>query len=163
MKVKAADLPISTLLDHAKELASKNNIILRLEAPNISKCKAYPTAKPPRVVTQPITSPWRYAVALHELGHILSKESFELSKTQGNQLLCEAEAWKWALERSKVEFSEPVKRRLGEALKSYHDKWEAKAKESRGTLQVVHPPADSVYWTIIGWAAPKATKARVLP
>jgi hypothetical protein len=150
------------MLAHVKEMASKNNILLRLEAPNLKTCKAYRNAKPPRVITRPITSQHTYAIALHELGHCLSPES----KTAGNEgktILCEAEAWAWAIKTSRVVFDNKTKTMLGRALKTYKDHWDGVAKEGRGNLVVVFPPEGHVFYEMIEWAKPKAKAVRVLP
>lgn len=162
VRKKLSDMDKTAMLAHVKELATKNNILLRLEAPNNGQCKAYRKAKPQRVVTRPITSQRTYITALHELGHCLSMDS-QKAGDEGKQLLCEAEAWAWAIKTSRVELNNPTRHDLGKALKSYNDKWEQKAKESGGNLQVVYPPEEHIYWEIIGWAAPPAKKERVLP
>lgn len=150
------------MLAHVKEMASKNNILLRLEAPNLKTCKAYRNARPPRIITRPITSQHTYAIALHELGHCLSPES-KAAGDEGKTLLCEAEAWAWAIKTARVEFDNKTKTMLGKALSSYKNLWDEKAKEGRGNLVVVYPPEGHTFFKMIEWAKPKPKAARVLP
>lgn len=159
---KKSEMTQPEMLAHVKEMATKNNILLRLEAPNLKTCKAYRNARPPRVITRPITSQHTYAIALHELGHCLSPES-KTAGDEGKTLLCEAEAWAWAIKTSRVEFDNKTKTMLGKALKTYNDKYVEMAKLGRGSLTVVFPPEGHIYHDMVKWGEPKAKAVRVLP
>lgn len=68
-----------------------------------------------RVKIRPVKSDITYAVAMHELGHILS------SGQRGTRLDKEADAWMWAKAHA-LEWTPAMQAKMRDCLKSYLDK-----------------------------------------
>lgn len=61
---------------------------------------------------RPVKSEITYAIALHEIGHILGK------RQSGTRLDKEVGAWEWALEHA-VRWTLPMSRKMRDCLQSY--------------------------------------------
>lgn len=85
-----------------------------------------------RIWIQPPTTPARYFVALHEIGHIVDPAGRGL----GRRLKFEVAAWRWALAASEVPLTPGVGRTIAEALMTYV--WAA--RRFRG-WSLIHQPA----------------------
>lgn len=79
-----------------------------------------------------------YAVALHEIGHIVGPQS-------GRRLDKEAQAWRWA-EQNALEWTEPMIRTAARCISSY-----LRASEA-GRNRMWDPPADHDARKIAQWA-----------
>ncbi|MGH2780573.1 MAG: hypothetical protein ACRDLA_03980 [Thermoleophilaceae bacterium] len=88
----------------------------------------------------PVKSQITYAVALHEIGHLVG------SGRSGTRLEKEAAAWRWALEHFIVELSGATRRRAGKYLRSYVT-W-AEQRQHRKTPPRIPPPASS-FWLLL--------------
>jgi hypothetical protein len=80
-----------------------------------------------------------YAVALHELGHILGPHQTK------ERLWKEIGAWIWAKQRAK-EWPPAAQRKLEDCLQSYID-W-AWSKQNRGR-KVYFPEPDDEFWELL--------------
>jgi hypothetical protein len=111
----------------------------------------------PGIRIPPIRSQVTYAVALHELGHLLGPGR------SGTRLEKEAAAWRWALANSLVPLSDHARRSAGRRLRSYVT-W-AELRQHRVRPPRI-PPAGSPFWTLLaelemaGTALPEAPAAR---
>jgi hypothetical protein len=94
----------------------------------------------PGIRIPPIRSQVTYAVALHELGHLLGPGR------SGTRLEKEAAAWRWALANSLVPLSDHARRSAGRRLRSYVT-W-AELRQHRMRPPRI-PPASSSFWTLL--------------
>jgi len=88
----------------------------------------------------PIKSQITYAVALHELGHLIGPGR------SGTRLEKEAAAWRWALANSIVELSDHARRSAGRRLRSYV-LWAEHRQHRRRPPRI--PPAASPFWALL--------------
>ena len=95
------------------------------------KGRAWPKAR--RVRLPEIKSAVTYAVALHELGHIIGHQS-------GLRIDREAQAWRWA-EANAIEWTETMMRKAAKCIASY-----LAACARRKNMRV--PPANHDAWKI---------------
>ena len=71
---------------------------------NPDDLKAWAMLTPRQVQVPKPTSPWRYLVGLHELGHVICPtargrdKDYEEAGKLPHTLACEAAAWGWAIE-----------------------------------------------------------------
>lgn len=65
-----------------------------------------------RVKIRPVRSEITYAIALHEIGHILGE------RQSGTRLDKEVGAWEWAIEHA-VRWTLPMSRKMKDCLRSY--------------------------------------------
>jgi hypothetical protein len=128
---------------HVERLAAENGITVGSHS---SGGRAWRRSR--IICIRPVKSACTYAIALHELGHILGPDQ---SKTR---MLKEAGAWKWAIDnRLKLSASQ---RRTWDAvqqrcLQSYHRK--AVRKHARGVVNAPTMPDPSHhFWTLAGVA-----------
>jgi hypothetical protein len=94
----------------------------------------------PGIRIPPIRSQITYAVALHEIGHLIGPGR------SGTRLEKEAAAWRWALANSMVELSDHARRSAGRRLRSYVI-W-AEHRQHR-TRPPRIPPAASPFWALL--------------
>ena len=91
---------------------------------------------------RPVLSSITYAVALHEIGHILGPEQNK------SCLYSEAGAWKWAKENALV-WTAPMEKTMKKSLGTYYDwavnKWERGVK-NRPTI----PENEHYFWKFLG-------------
>lgn len=90
-----------------------------------------------RVRIPEVKSAVTYALALHELGHVIGHQ-------RGLTIDKEAQAWRWA-EQHAIEWTTPMARKAGRCIASY-----LRACARRRHMRV--PPADHDAWTIASWA-----------
>lgn len=90
------------LQQHAIELGAANKVIIILD-PTMSVYACKSSQDPARNVTcismVPITSKYVYAIAMHELGHVIAPDGCLHAGDANNRLLklqSEQNAWKWA-------------------------------------------------------------------
>lgn len=93
---------------------------------------------------RPVKSAITYAVALHELGHVLGPWQSQ------PRLYKEAGAWKWALENA-VTWSASMQKTMVRSLTSYLN-W-----QRRRPKYVRLPEADHDFWRLIGLPRPGQT------
>lgn len=95
-----------------------------------------------RVVVPPVRGQVSYFVALHELGHLLSRDNASL-----RQLEREADAWRFALRHSLVEPTPATARSLLRSLDSYLRRAQARARRG-DRIRAVIPDPESDYWQL---------------
>jgi len=83
-----------------------------------------------------------YFVALHELGHVLSRGNASL-----RQLEREADAWRFALRHALVEPTPATARSLLRSLESYLRRAEARARRG-DRIRAAIPGPESDYWRL---------------
>ncbi|HLJ69121.1 MAG TPA: hypothetical protein VKX16_17340 [Chloroflexota bacterium] len=88
------------------------------------------------IYTPPVTTELRYAIALHEIGHIVGK-----GRGSGTRVEQEAAAWRYVLETSIVELSQSTYLRMLKWLGSYL----RKPVEGVGNWKL--PAERSEFWT----------------
>lgn len=136
---RAADLE-----RHVHALADRGNV--ELVVSTTRRPRAF-RASPSRgrralVVVRPVRGQVSYFVALHELGHVLSRGNRSL-----RQLEREADAWRFALRHSIVEPTPATARSLLRSLESYLLR--AHQRALRGDrIRAAIPGPDSVYWQV---------------
>jgi hypothetical protein len=94
---------------HITELADANSV-------EIVWKENYPgraSKKPRRIKIPPIKTATTYALALHELGHIVGRQV-------GCRIDREVQAWQWAKENA-LEWRKPMKKKAARCLQSYLD------------------------------------------
>jgi hypothetical protein len=91
----------------------------------------------------PVRGQVSYFVALHELGHVLSRGNASL-----RQLEREADAWRFALGHSLVDPTPATARSLLRSLESYLRRAEARARRG-DRIRAAIPDADSDYWRLL--------------
>lgn len=96
----------------------------------------------PHIRIPPIKSQVTYAVALHEIGHLVGPGR------SGTRLEKEAAAWRWALANSIIELSDATRRSAGRRLRSYVT-W-AELRQHRRTPPVI-PPRGSSFWSLLAY------------
>jgi len=90
-----SDFPVERAREHIEALAAKHKITV-YEIQRVWSSEAY-IERRTVYVTDP-TTPLRYMLALHEIGHIVDKVS---AKVVFNHLAaCEAAAWQWAYDNA---------------------------------------------------------------
>ena len=94
----------------------------------------------PCIRIPPVKSQVTYAIALHELGHLVGRGR------SGTRLEKEAAAWRWALANSVVELNETARRSAGRRLRSYV-RW-AETRQHRKRPPRL-PGADSSFWSLL--------------
>ena len=94
----------------------------------------------PGIRIPPVRSQITYAVALHEIGHLLGPGR------SGTRLEKEAAAWRWALANSTVELSDHARRSAGRRLRSYVT-W-AEYRQHRMRPPRI-PPSSSPFWSLL--------------
>jgi hypothetical protein len=88
----------------------------------------------------PVRSQITYAVALHEIGHLVGPGR------SGTRLEKEAAAWRWALANSAVELSDAARRSAGRRLRSYVV-WAEHRRHRRRPPAI--PPPGSPFWALL--------------
>ena len=88
----------------------------------------------------PVKSHVTYAVALHEIGHLVGPGR------SGTRLEKEAAAWRWALENAVVELSDAARQSAARRLRSYVA-W-AENRQHRKTPPRI-PPPESAFWSVL--------------
>lgn len=132
------------LREHALLIAHNNGFKVRQELYQAGQAQVW--LKERIVICAPIRSALTYFIVLHELGHVLN----DRSRKAKTVLWSEWEAWQWAVDRALIHPPNPIKRRIGEYLKTYHDSHSDLAKRLR--MEVKYPPKGSLYWMMIDWA-----------
>ena len=132
------------LREHALLLAHNNSFKVRQELYQAGNAQVW--LKERIVICSPIRSALTYFIVLHELGHVLN----DRSKKADTELWSEFEAWQWAIDRALIHPPDPIKRRIGGYLKTYHDKHSDLAKRLR--MDVRFPPKGTLYWKMLDWA-----------
>jgi hypothetical protein len=94
--------------DHIIELLEKHGIKATWKGPS-HRGRAFQRTR--EVHLPPVRSATTYALALHEIGHIVAK-------TSGRRLDQEAQAWQWA-EQNSIEWTEPMIKKAARCMKSY--------------------------------------------
>jgi len=104
---------INWLREHIERLAAQHEIIITI-APNARAFrKRFREREADEIEIQPITTLIRYAVALHEIGHIRGRY-----QDHHNEVVSERWAWEWA-RRNAVIWSPAMDRFAERALRGY--------------------------------------------
>jgi len=100
------DFPVEEARSHVEALGNGHGITI-IEIRQQWKCEA-DLHRRTIYITDP-TTPLRYLLGLHEIGHIVDKVS---AKVMFNHIpCCEAAAWAWAIENAAPELPEHVTNR----------------------------------------------------
>lgn len=121
--------PVKKYEEHIADICFKHDIVVGTHS---SGGRAFKKSR--RINIRPIKSSITYAVALHEIGHILGPDQ---SKTR---LEKEAGAWLWA-KANATEWTEPMQKKMVQCLKSY-------ARWSERHMTMKAPPKDHAFWTL---------------
>lgn len=90
-----------------------------------------------RIKIAPVRSAATYAIALHEIGHVVGRQS-------GLRIDMEVQAWEWA-EANALEWTEPMIIKAARCVASY-----LKMCERHRSMKL--PPGDHPAWRISQWA-----------
>lgn len=105
-----------------------------------------------RIAIGPVKSIVTYAIAMHELGHVLG----EHQNDDDIRLIREAYAWKWAFENALPgAVNDRFENKAKKCLTSYYNwaKWrnrEGARKSRRAIRSPKFPPSDHIFWEILG-------------
>jgi len=132
---------VADMAAHAQQLANDHGIIVGNHSRGGSASRHERHAN-----FRPIKSITTYAIAMHEIGHVLGK------RQSGRRLEAEAGAWRWAVD-NRLRLSLAQADRWDDAmirsLQSYVD-W-AKDKRARGVANApVLPGEDDDLWVLLG-------------
>jgi hypothetical protein len=108
-----ARLTVADLDAHIQRLCDAHGIERRSGGRGIAYRRGPAGRRRPGIRIPPIRSQVTYAVALHELGHLLGPGR------SGTRLEVDAAAWRWALAASIVDLSDHARRSAGRRLRSY--------------------------------------------
>lgn len=121
---------------HIAELARANDIIIQRSTHRGCAFRATRIVK-----IRPVCSPVTYAIALHEIGHILGPMQ------KGKRLFREAGAWLWARDNAPV-WTDTMTRLMARCLNSYFKRAERRAARRIGNPPVF-PPEGHDFWRLI--------------
>ncbi len=121
---------------HVAELAKANNIHIYWSSHRGCAFRKLTTVK-----IRPVRSAVTYAVALHELGHVLGPMQ------TGRRLFMEAGAWLWARDNASV-WTDAMTRMMVKCLRSYERTYRHLAKRRPGNPPVF-PPEGHDFWRLI--------------
>jgi len=129
---------------HVHALAEEGNVELVVSATRrpLAMRSSPSRGRRARVVVPPVRGQVSYFVALHELGHVLSRGNASL-----RQLEREADAWRFALRHSLVEPTAATARSLLRSLDSYLRRAQARARRG-DRVHATIPGPDSDYWRL---------------
>jgi hypothetical protein len=144
--------PIPDLERHVHTLAARGNVELVVSATRRARAfRASPSrGRRARVVVPPVRGQVSYFVALHELGHVLSRGNASL-----RQLEREADAWRFAFRHALVEPTPATARSLLRSLESYLRRAEARARRG-DRIRAAIPGPESDYWRLRSELAARA-------
>jgi hypothetical protein len=105
---------INGLREHIERLAAQHEIIITI-TPFAARAfrKRFGEREADEIEIPPITTPIRYAVALHEIGHILGRY-----QDHHNEVVSERWAWEWA-RRNAIWWTSKMDRFAERALRGY--------------------------------------------
>jgi hypothetical protein len=133
-------LPVAELDAHIQHLCDVHGVERRTGGRGVAYRRGPAGRRRPGIRIPPVRSQVTYAVALHELGHLLGPGR------SGARLEKEAAAWRWALANSIVPLSEHARRSAGRRLRSYVT-W-AQLRQHRMRPPRI-PPAGSPFWALL--------------
>jgi len=136
----AARVPVADLDAHIQHLCDVHGVERRSGGRGVAYRRGPAGRRRPGIRIPPIRSQVTYAVALHELGHLLGPGR------SGTRLEKEAAAWRWALANSMVPLSDHARRSAGRRLRSYVT-W-AQLRQHRVRPPRI-PPAGSPFWALL--------------
>jgi hypothetical protein len=147
--------PSVTDLDaHVQQLCEAHGVERRSGGRGLAYRRGPAGRRRPGIRIPPIKSQVTYAVALHELGHLLGPGR------SGTRLEKEAAAWRWALANSIVPLSDHARRSAGSRLRSYVT-W-AELRQHRMRPPRI-PPSGSPFWTLLAELEGPATPLQEPP
>lgn len=129
------------LAGHITSLCSKHALkVVWLKNKDFKQVEAFVYKGIRQLKLLPITSPARYAIALHEIGHVLTKSRHK------PLLFREALAWEWA-KKNALFWSLPMQRAMAKGLQSYVS---IALQDYKRALpkQITLPPSDHVFWQL---------------
>jgi hypothetical protein len=145
------------LRQHIIDLAARNRIALTIGSVRGRAMRAAPSRGTSASIRVPeIKSQITYLIALHELGHLLSRGN--RSKLQ---LEREADAWRWALDHSLVEPTPATCKRIRTYLATYHQRALLRGMLGRRVVAKI-PDGDSIYWEVMGELGDRAGLSTVV-
>lgn len=121
---------------HIAELAKANGIIIHWSTHRGCAFRATRIVK-----IRHVCSPVTYAIALHEIGHILGPMQKE------KRLFMEAGAWLWARDNAPV-WTDAMTRKMVKCLRSYERSYRRRAARRIGNTPVF-PPEGHDFWRLI--------------
>lgn len=122
---------MKSLADHISRLVVENNILAEYKQ---GSGRAWRKVRKIRI--PPVKSSISYAVALHEIGHVIGPQS-------GHRLNKEAQAWLWARENA-ILWNDTMSGKAATCMTSYLN-W---CHRRKGAWV---PPADHISWEIAKW------------
>ena len=135
---------LPSLRCHVDDLAADHGIVVDVSTTRRPRAeRASPKyGRPARIVIRPIVGQVSYAIALHELSHLLSR-----GNRSKNQLEREADSWRWVLRESRVTLTPATCARLRQQLKSYYERAMLRAMLGRRGAKLPEP--ESLYWQVM--------------
>jgi len=133
---------VAVLRRHVFELARAFDV--RVIETDIKPDAAAASAHHRAVVISPIVDETTYAVALHELGHVLSPTGFVPDRTQDLTLLQEESAWAWARHYA-LDWS-PAMESVAEWAFSTYTRRDAQRRHTRGPMPPTKARIDWSQW-----------------
>lgn len=129
---------------HVRSIAARGDVELVVSATRRPRAlRPSPSrGRRARVVVPPVRGQVSYFVALHELGHVLSRGNASL-----RQLEREADAWRFALRHALVAPTPATARSLLRSLESYLRRAEARARRG-DRVRAAIPAPESDYWRL---------------
>ncbi len=125
---------------HIQRLCDAHGVERRVGGRAIAYRRGPAGRRLPGIRVPPIRSQITYAVALHELGHLLGPGR------SGTRLEKEAAAWRWALAHSMVELTDHTRRSAGRRLRSYVI-WAEHRQHRKRPPRI--PAAGSPFWALL--------------
>lgn len=135
---------LPSLRRHVDDIAARQGIVVDVSTTKRPRAEhASPKyGRPARIVIRPIMGQVSYAIALHELAHLVSRGNRMM-----NQLEREADSWRWVLCESRVELTPATCARVRQQLKSYYERAMLKAMLGRRGAKLPEP--ESLYWEVM--------------
>jgi hypothetical protein len=133
-------LTVADLDAHIQQLCDARGIERLIGRRGLAYRRGPAGRRRPGIRIPPVRSQITYAVALHEIGHLVGPGR------SGTRLEKEAAAWRWALANSAVELSDHARRSAGRRLRSYVI-W-AEYRQHRLRPPRI-PPASSPFWSLL--------------
>ena len=125
---------------HIAELAEAHGIIIRERSPGGT---ATPSLR--MVAIGPVSGVVSYYVALHEIGHCVTRSASKPTLER------EAISWEWAIENALVPPTPAVRKGIVRRLRSYHARHVRQAHRSYRRF----PPAEHVFWKLAELEPPR--------
>jgi hypothetical protein len=123
-------LPLEELRAQIFQFCAENKISIVFLPKNGEACS---DEEQPTIYIYPIKTMKTYAIALHELGHLLSAQARKHSMTGLGRLAKESYAWRWAKKNAKC-WTDTAEKHKNQCLASYRKN--------------LNPPQDHIFWRV---------------